>query len=644
MNITFAKIGNNQTVDFAYNELKRILKQMDPLCFIDGRIYEEYDGTVKNVIWLGLCDKVEKNTLDDSILIDVKDGVGVITGSNYRSVLIAAYRFLKELGCAFLRPGKDGEVIPCKKINKAAVNVFVKESASYRHRGVCIEGATAYEHVENMIDFLPKVAMNGYFFQFLTPTAFFRRFYNRKYNPYIDLADVSEQDIERMVKSLEVEISKRGLDYHATGHGWTCMPFGINANGWDVFDESEFDPEILNYMAEIDGKRGFKKGVPLNTNLCYSNPVVRNKMTDSIVEHCKKNPQINYMHFWLADGTNGHCECEECKKKRPSDFYVETLNELDKKLTAAAIDTKIVCLIYVDLLWAPEQEKIENPDRFVLMFAPITRTYSTAFADCNTGENIELPPYVRNKLEMPKSVSLNLAMLKKWQNEQLSGDSFDFDYHLMWDHLIDPGYYSCAKLLHKDMANLDKIGLNGMMSCQGQRVFLPTGLPFYSMAAGLWDKKSKFEDVVNEYFTAAFGDDAKTVESYLASLSEIFDPVYMRREKKRDPDYIVSMANRAIAVALQFQTDVLSTKGDKNPQWRLLKYHAPMVIEYAKLITAYLSKGSTEEIRNAAKEHQLDMFYKIETETHDAFDAHLFRRIYDRHLDKFVKETEFSVV
>ena len=55
------------------------------------------------------------------------------------------------------------------------------------------------------------------------------------------------------------------------------------------------------------------------------------------------------------------------------------LNQLDKKLTENNIDVKIVFLIYVDLMWAPEHIKFENPDRFILMFAPITRTYGKAW-------------------------------------------------------------------------------------------------------------------------------------------------------------------------------------------------------------------------------------------------------------------------
>ena len=115
--ITLAKIGKNETVSYAVEELARYLKMMDKGFFIDQRVYEEYDENVKNVIWVGINGQVEENAKDDEILIDVKNGVGIITGANERAVLIAAYRFLRELGCRWLYPGPDGEFVPKKKLN-----------------------------------------------------------------------------------------------------------------------------------------------------------------------------------------------------------------------------------------------------------------------------------------------------------------------------------------------------------------------------------------------------------------------------------------------------------------------------------------------------------------------------------------------
>ncbi|NLC67502.1 MAG: DUF4838 domain-containing protein, partial [Clostridiaceae bacterium] len=138
------------------------------------------------------------------------------------------------------------------------------------------------------------------------------------------------------------------------------------------------------------------------------------------------------------------------------------LNDLDEILSEKGLKTKIVFLIYVDLLWAPEIEKIKNPGRFILMFAPITRTYSKSFeAD---GDLPETPPYERNKLRFPYDVKENLAFLKSWERV-FKGDSFDFDYHFLGDHYRDPGYYSIVKVLSQDIKNLGKIGLNGFVSC-----------------------------------------------------------------------------------------------------------------------------------------------------------------------------------
>lgn len=638
MNITFARIGQHPTIGFACRELMRLLKQMDPKLTVDMRIYPAYDETVQHVIWLGMKNIAEANCEQDHICIDVKNGAGFITASNERAVLIAAYRFMKELGCRYLRPGKEGEVIPKRRLTRRDLNVFVCETASYRHRGVCIEGAVSYNHVADMIDFLPKVGMNGYFMQFHVPSVFFKRFYNTDIlldpNPYRQTMPVTDEDVARMWPGIEEEIALRGLDYHATGHGWTCAPFNINATGWEQMADEDVPAEAIDVMAQIDGKRGLFGGVALNTNLCYSNPLVRDKMNDAIVQYCRAHPNVNFLHFWLADGANNHCECSECQKKLPSDYYVMTLNELDEKLTAAGIDTKIVCLIYVDLLWAPKLEKIQNPDRFVLMFAPITRTYSHALTDADLRAEVELKPYARNRNVMPASVAENVARLRQWQQEQLGGDSFDFDYHLMWDHMLSPGYMETARILHKDMANLDKIGLNGMVSCQGQRVFFPTGLPFYAMAAALWNKDSRFEDVCAEYFGAAFGELGGQVQAYLCELDRLFDPVYLRREKAVDQAYYAGNMDAVKKLVDDF-LPVMEENKDRGDGWHQLRLHADVVKMHAETMKVYLGGDHGPEARKAARARMMAYLYQNEHKFMDTFDVHLYSCLFCFTLARF---------
>ncbi len=629
MLLTIATIGKDPTVTYAYQELSRCIKRMDSTVLVCGRMYPTYDPEVSGVLWVGLDGSVPLSDRD-TILLDVKNGTGIITGSSPRAVLIAVYRFLKELGCRFLFPGADGEWIPTRSLSKEMLTVSLREEASYRHRSVCIEGSVAYEHVYNMIDWLPKVGMNGYFVQFHTPGTFFQRWYNDEM--HTPDTTVTNDDVDHIWAALEPEIIKRGLDYHATGHGWTCEPFGIHATSWSKLEEP-LPEETTRFFAQLNGKRQLFEGVALNTNLCYSNQETRDRMTDAIVRYCQQHPAVNFLHFWLADGINNHCECSECAKMRPSDFYVKTLNELDAKLTAAGISTKIVCLIYVDLLWAPEKEQIANPDRFVLMFAPITRTYSSAFTDADLSIPVTLSPYERNKLTMPTLPAENVARLREWQ-KQLNGDSFDFDYHLMWDHHIDPGYYECARILHKDMANLDKIGLDGMVSCQLQRAAFPTGLPLYAMAAALWDKNAPFEDVSAEYFTAAFGEDGPAVEAYMATLSRLFDPVYLRGEKPADPEGMTASWQEAKEVIATFREQYLTTKGDQNPSWRLLCHHADIALLYADAVIAYKGVDVTDKGKEQAYAALLQGLRDALPYVHTVFDTNQFANVaFHRYMD-----------
>lgn len=625
--IRIGQISSHPVVAFAVQELQRYLKKMDPKLVVEICRCNEITDDLGDILWVGVepkleecLPKVEKPELDDAIAISVTGKSGYITGSNQRSVLFGIYRFLKELGCMWVHPGIDGERIPQREID--AVDVSVAEKASCRHRGVCIEGSNTYDNVLDMIDYLPKLGMNSYFIQFKTPAIFFNRWYRHKSNPYLAEEKSSIELINAMVVSLEEEIRKRGLQYHKTGHGWTCEPFGLGGSDWAAVDEASVDDSVRQYLAMLDGKRELFRGVPMNTNLCYSNETVRSRMTDAIVRYCTDNPQIDVLHLWLADEGNNHCECDACKQKTPSDWYVILLNELDAKLQRAGLDTRVVFLIYYDLLWAPQQEKLQNPDRFIMMFAPITRVYGQCYCDCLQYAE-PLPEYVRNQLEFPDSLAQNLAHLRQWQ-KQFAGDSFVFDYHLMWAHIADPGYEACARNLFEDMKQLQQIGLNGMVSCQVQRCFLPSGLPFYMMATALWNNKADYDSVAMEYYAAAFGPDAKLAQEYLKRLSDLFR-VYAGRAHGHyvfdKPPFCSNyaelyqvMENILPVIEKNFATDSVYQKS-----WQMLMFHRDFVMRLAK--TLELMENGCEEQAKADAWDLIDTVYRNELNVQKAFDC-----------------------
>lgn len=589
MIIKIAEIGKHETISFAAAELCRILKEMDPNTVFDRRRYDSYDPAMTDFIWIGMGDWCERSNRD-SIYIDINNAAGVISGSNECSVLMAAYRLTYMLGARFLRPGFDGEKIPQKELTPEELTAKLSYTPSYFHRAICIEGSTSTEHVYNTIDWLPKVGLSGYFVQFFTPNVFFRRYYG---------AHIVDSDVDAMMEPLKDEITKRSLKYHAVGHGWTCEAFNISTTGWLEF-KGEIPEDMKGVIAMLDGKRELYHGIPANTNLCYSNPYAREKITDCFVNYCINHPEVKYLHFWLADEANNQCECEGCRDTLPSDFYVMMLNDIDRKLTEAGVDTKVVCLIYNELLYTPLNGKLNNPDRFTLMFAPITRSYSHSYSEIDRDKPVEIKPYIRNSFNAPTSVEENVAMLEGWKAQKFS-DSFIFDYHLMWDHHTDPGYYYVAKTLHSDMANLDKLGLDGMVSCQLQRVGLPTGLPQYAMASALWDKNCSFEDVADEYFTAAFGIYGKDVEKYLSKLSDLFDPEFVRAEKKKDTDTVIRDYTEAKDIINTFKEEFTDKNVCLSSDWQYLSVHAELCLLLADVYIK-IYEGKVEEAESVFEE------------------------------------------
>lgn len=280
------RIGNDRTTVFAVNELAQYLGKMDAsieIQMVDGEPHSEDACIIVGCdpCFDSLLPEVEDRKQDDAIHIDVKNAAGIITGTNPRSVLIAVYRYLKELGCKFIRPGKDNEVIP--QCDPARIPVSVTEAASYRHREVCIEGAVSYEHVSDMIDWIPKVAMNGYFMQFVKPYGFFRVWYSHEANTYMPDESKSDEELAVIVAKLEDEIAQRGILYSSVGHSWSCECLGVDGSYWKK--EPSPSDEVRKYLAMCNGERDWYGGVPINTNLCYSNPEVQEIMTDYMVKY-----------------------------------------------------------------------------------------------------------------------------------------------------------------------------------------------------------------------------------------------------------------------------------------------------------------------------------------------------------------------
>ena len=594
--LTIYKLRAHHVFDFAAEELKKYLRMMMPEC---GDIAIVCDPEAKEGFRLGLLEDFglpfegEDPVLDDVIHVETDTQGGILAGSNPRSVLFAVYRCLRENGCRWLYPGVDGEYVPMQDI----VPVSYHKLADHRFRGHCNEGAEYQQCMLETIDFYAKQELNVYMMEFRIPFSYYNSYYSHIHNAGNRPPEpVSTTQVLQWKRQCEAEIAKRGLQFHDMGHGWTADPYGM-----DTSDRSKWRKGILKlpeqcrqYIALRDGVRELYRDDPQWTNPCMSQPIVRSIMADAVVEYAKNHQNVDYLHVWLADGTRNHCECEECRKMRPSDWYMMIMNEIDEKLEAAGLQTRIVFIAYVDTLWGPEKVAIKNPKRFSLLYAPITRSYCASFR-----EDSVLPepqPYARNAWVKPSSAEENQALLNGWF-KLWKGDNFCYEYHF-WRHQVrDPGGLYIARRIYEDIRALRYMNLNGIVEDGSQRSFFPNGFAIYIYAEALMNRDCDYEAVREDYFRHIYGEDWKQALSLLERITEAFDYEYTAGEKSKDPsisDYydphrvprLQSIKELAAEERSLVAKHMAMPDRPKTVSWRLLGYHADYIEMFADVLIA----------------------------------------------------------
>ncbi len=581
---------NNRTCEFAKSELKAYLSRMgNPDFTITFKISNPAEKSMEEVLDCGL---------DDQYYIHIDSDTRIISANNPRALLLAVYRYLAMIGCRFLRPGKTFEIVPVYQSTESFY-AYEKHTASLRHRGICIEGTDSIENIADMLDYLPKVGYNSFFFQFRTPHTFLKRWYdydncqNEKWQ---------EETSERLLEFFNDMMEERGLLRHRMGHGWTAEIIGAkNSCGWDS-EEYEIPKDIKPLVALVGEKRALMGGVAVNTNLCFSNKDALNKFSQSVEEYLENNPQTEYLHIWLADGQRNFCECEACRDMRPADQYIMLLNHLDTCLTKKGLNTKLCLLMYEDLLWAPIVKKLNNPNRFTLMFAPIHRSFNVSYKDV---KNLpEVPDFILNKSVSPKDTPSNLAFLKAWKNA-VACDSFAYDYYLGRAHHSEPGHFKISKMIYDDLHTYKELELNGIISCQELRCAFPNSLPNYIMGRTALNLDESFEDIAKEYYTACYGDCGEKLYQLMDKLSCVFDMDYINYifcPIPRENLNIAKNMEKADSELKKIEALISERKDKLHPvqshMWRELEFFVRYTYVFANIVRLRSSglKDEAEEI------------------------------------------------
>lgn len=530
-------LSTNETIMFSAHELRKYLRMMMPEC---GEIKIAYDPNAKDGFRLGLmqdlgldCSDVKDTELDDILYIDTNEEGGIIAGDNPRSVLLAVYEFFRQNGCRWLMPGPDGEYIPLENIKP--VKYRFAPSCRYRGWGT----ATAHEQGQMMeyVDFTPKIGMNLALIEFVIPHQYWNDYYRHKYNEEnLPPEDVTADNVLQWKRQLEAEINLRGLQFHDVGHGFILDAFGVPKDDAPAGSERVRDmvipPENFKYtaqLAEQGGKRGICRGSGWYTQFCMSNPEARTLFADSVIRYARKHQNVDFLHVWLADGSFNHCECEECQKKKPADWYIMAMNEIDERLTAEGLSTRIVFIAYTDTMWAPDTERIKNPERFSLCFAPITRTYSRTLRPSYMPRATTVP-YVRNKNQAnrPKDIDEHFAYLADWK-QIFGGSIIGFEYHSWSAHVTDISGLQLARRVNEDVKVYKDFDVDGLIQDGSQRHFFPHGMVVYSYARTMFDTSLDYDAIEEDYMKVAYGKCYKDVKRILDAMAEAVPYGYTSR-------------------------------------------------------------------------------------------------------------------
>ncbi len=625
------KIGilfKHETANYAAEELKKYIKLMGYFT----EIYISADADADIQLRLLENPDVEDAFFDDLFEIDIKNGKGYIAGSNPRSVLFGVYDYLKSCGCRWIRPGKNGDFVPEFDILNHAFKCTRK--ANLKIRCEMIEGAISVEHVVDSIDFMAKNYYNSFYDQFVYPYTFFRRWYEHQYSKTKQPETVSFEEMERFTDQIEQEVKKRGLLLHNLGHGYLFEPFGIRYYGNQP--DLVLPENIKQYVAMVDGKRDIHGGSINYTQLCYSNPKVRRMLVEYMLKFLKERPRTDVLRVLIADGADNQCECDECRKLTPSDYFVMFMNELDEAFTREGIQTKIFFSLYVDLLWPPVKEYIKNSSRF---FANV------AFVKGKDKPSAEkIPAFVLNKYNPFCGGTVTaLDYMEAWKS-YYKGLFSTTSYCMYVSHFYDPGHFELSENIVKDIQEFLKFNLVGFTSCQTMRYGFPTALPNAVIGAASFDTSFDFDIFTDEYFKGAYGNDWEKVKAYLKEITERFSPsslmitedvVLQDTDPERDEPIVQKtyVGNPEIQKNLKsiasfvdsFMPSIESRLNEADPcrrtSWEYLKYHGEYCKRYAEIFYCL----SRQDVENAYEKIEDMMEWLSETED-----------IFGRHFDMFL--------
>jgi hypothetical protein len=211
-------------------------------------------------------------------------------------------------------------------------------------------------------------------------------------------------------------------------------------------------------------------------------------------------------------------------------------------------------------------------------------------------------------------------------------------------------------VVYNDVINYKKNGLNGMVNDCSQRPFFPNGFSFFIYGQVQFDTSLKYEDLMEDYFSHAYGEDWREVVKILEGIGECFDHKFMARKRYIDVN-IGKWYNPAMAPTLRKMPAVAESAKEfldshknmpmraQTVAYKLLRYYMEYCTGLARCV-AIKCMGAGVEAKEEFEKFLFE-FCKHEVEIETYYDQYMMGYIFSLYFNKLenmniTTENEFA--
>jgi hypothetical protein len=453
----------------------------------------------------------QKNSFwNDAVFLRSRDKQLYVSGPNPRSVLFSVYAYLEKLGCRWLYPGPEGDYTPKATIRLDGFDLYERASSMIR-------GAAAYPDIEgaaSYIDWMAKSRLNYFFSEYFLEARPGGRYGNPPMSEH-------ELRVASWKRGMLDAAKLRGMIIERYGHGWSR---GLVRRYAAETGKTETEAYQILRARRKGEKDDLKAKDVQHQEFCLSHPDVRRILIDDICRFLDEHAdEQDVAGVWMGDGWDLACQCERCRTRPFSAWYMDIIREVATHVKKSAPRLYIECLVYMTTLPSPGGRPLQGLDNIIMMLGPMGRCYRHTLFDDSCRHSDWKPDFRNNQ-------SLDLAHF----HHPLNGDYMDAVRE--WQKCVDAPWYifdyfnwfqtSWSKsflgylpqTLADEAATLHKNGFDGMVPCHYTQSFFPTNLILWTQARVLWNRRANPKSLRRQYLAAHFGSLADVAERHMDAM------------------------------------------------------------------------------------------------------------------------------